>query len=112
MENSLDNISHGTETLQDVLGDFWKGFSVTLEKAEETVKGKKYKYADEETDIICEKCGATMVIKSGRFGKFLACPGYPECKNTKPIVEKSKAASKRVKIFFIPIGVLIIIYYK
>ena len=97
MENSLDNISHGTESMQDVLGNFWRDFSVTLEKAEETVKGKKYKYADEQTDIICEKCGATMVIKSGRYGDFAACPNYPSCKNTKKIDKNGNVVPEKEK---------------
>ncbi len=97
MEDSLDNISHGTETYQNVLQKFWGDFSVTLEKAEKTVNGKKYKYADEETDITCEKCGAKMVIKSGRFGDFAACPNYPACKNTKKIDKNGNVVPEKEK---------------
>ena len=60
-----------------------------MEQAEIDLKDTRLKVPDEETDIICELCGRNMVIKAGRFGKFLACPGYPECKNTKAIVEET-----------------------
>ena len=85
MEDNLDQIESGERALIDVLEKFYKDFSAEMEKAEETVKEKSYKLPVVETDIICEKCGSTMVIKSGRFGKFAACPKYPECKNTKPL---------------------------
>jgi len=55
------------------------------------MQGQKIKLKEDETDVICDKCGRNMVIKSSRFGKFLACPGYPECKNTKPLVVETKA---------------------
>jgi len=94
METSLDDIENGSKQLIDVLKDFYDGFEQEMEKAEETVKDKSYKLPVVETDITCEKCGRTMVIKSGRFGKFAACPGYPECKNTKPLDKDGNAITK------------------
>lgn len=94
METSLDEIESGDKILVDVLKDFYDGFEKELEKAEETVKDKSYKLPVIETDIVCDKCGRTMVVKSGRFGKFAACPGYPECKNTKPLDKDGNAITK------------------
>ncbi len=91
MEDNLDGIENGELTLEQVLSEFWADFSKELEQAEAQSKDVKYKYEDEQTDIICDKCGATMVIKSGRFGKFAACPNYPKCKNTKKIDRSGKA---------------------
>ena len=73
----------------NTLEKFYGGFSKTLERAEKNMDGTRIKVPDEETDVVCEKCGRKMVIKTGRFGKFLACPGYPECKNTKKIVKET-----------------------
>ena len=70
-----------------ILEEFYNDFKLVLEKASEI---DKIKIADEVTDVICEKCGRNMVIKSGRYGKFLACPGYPDCKNAKPITNEVK----------------------
>ena len=92
MENDLDNIGDGKLVWNNVVGDFYDGFSVTLKSAEEKLVGEKIKIPDEETDIVCELCGRNMVIKKGRFGKFLACPGYPECKNTKPIIQETQGS--------------------
>ena len=78
VEEDLDKIARGEETMTEVLGDFYGDFSKTLEKAQESIKDNKVKIPDEESDIICEKCGRKMVIKHGRFGTFAACPGYPE----------------------------------
>ncbi len=86
LEDDLDNIAEGTNEWKKVVGDFYGDFSVLLERAEDEIK--EIIIEDEVSDEICEKCGRNMVIKHGRFGKFLACPGYPECKNTKAIVEK------------------------
>ncbi|MEE1186161.1 MAG: type I DNA topoisomerase [Acutalibacteraceae bacterium] len=86
MESELDNIESGKLDWIKVIDDFYKKFEVTLEKAEEDMNGKRVKLPVEESDVVCELCGKKMIVKSGRFGKFLACPGYPECKNTKPIV--------------------------
>ncbi len=86
MEERLDKVAEGDNYWKDVVRDFYGDFHVVLEKAEEEIE--KIEIKEQETDVICEKCGKNMVVKHGRYGKFLACPGYPECKNTKPIVEK------------------------
>ncbi len=88
METRLDDVEEGKRNWKEVLGEFYQGFSQELTDAEEALEGTRLKVPDEETDEICEVCGRNMVVKVGRFGKFLACPGWPECKNTKPIVEK------------------------
>ena len=90
MEMDLDNINDGKIDWKEVIRSFYTGFAVTLKNAEEDTTGKKIKIPDEETDIVCENCGRKMVIKSGRFGKFLACPGFPEGKNTKKIVHETQ----------------------
>ena len=88
MENKLDDVEAGTRKWKDVLGEFYQGFQKELVDAEEALQGTRLKVPEEETEEVCEVCGRKMVIKTGRFGKFLACPGWPECKNTKPLVEK------------------------
>ena len=88
MENQLDAVEEGTRKYQDVLSDFYNGFRQEMKEAETALEGVRLKVPEEETDEICELCGRNMVIKVGRFGKFLACPGYPECKNAKPLVER------------------------
>ena len=99
MENSLDEIENGTKNMLDVLKDFYIGFEKDLATASETIDRENYKLPVVETDIECEKCGSKMVVKSGRFGKFAACPNYPACRNTKaldkdgnPITSEEKAA--------------------
>ena len=87
MENSLDQVELGNKNWRDTLGEFYTDFSATLEKAEKNMDGKRMKVPDEETDEVCEVCGKPMVIRIGRFGKFLACSGFPECTNTKKIVK-------------------------
>jgi DNA topoisomerase-1 len=87
MENQLDFVEEGKKNWRDILLEFYPQFEENLKKADATIE--EVKIPDEETDVVCEKCGRNMVIKSGRFGKFLACPGFPECKNTKPIVEEA-----------------------
>ncbi|MBO5453968.1 MAG: type I DNA topoisomerase [Clostridia bacterium] len=82
MEKQLDEIEEGREWTE-IVNEFYNPFKAHLAKAESTME--KVEIKDEETDIVCEKCGRNMVIKSGRFGKFLACPGFPECRNTKTI---------------------------
>ncbi|HEX2953623.1 MAG TPA: type I DNA topoisomerase, partial [Bacillota bacterium] len=89
MEEKLDQIEEGDEEWKKVLQDFYVQFSEELQKA--NVGLEKVKIADEESDVVCEQCGRKMVYKYGRFGKFLACPGYPECKNTKPIRKEVNA---------------------
>jgi len=85
MEQQLDDIESGSEKWQDVIDRFYKPFEKDLRKAEEAIS--KVELKDEVSDEICEKCGRNMVIKLGRFGKFLACPGFPECRNAKPILK-------------------------
>ena len=104
MEDELDSIAGGHTDLQTVLGNFYGDFRNELEKAEATVAKEEVEVPVEETDILCEKCGARMVIRQGRFGKFAACPNYPECKNTKPVdadgkpIEKTETAEKTGEI--------------
>lgn len=83
MEKQLDEIEEGKENWTKVLEEFYEPLKEDLQKAEQEME--KIEMKDEETDIPCEKCGRMMVIKQGRFGKFLACPGFPECRNTKTI---------------------------
>jgi len=86
LEDELDDIASGSTFWKEVVRDFYKDFHKELVIAEEEID--KIEIEDEVSNVICEKCGRNMVVKHGRFGKFLACPGYPECKNTKPIVDK------------------------
>ena len=88
MESQLDEIEEGKRQWKAVLGDFYQDFTKEMQEAEQSLEGVRLKVPEEETDEVCELCGRKMVIKMGRFGKFLACPGYPECKNTKPLVER------------------------
>ena len=88
MENRLDDVEEGKRKWKEVLADFYGGFSRELQEAETALEGVRLKVPEEVTEEICEICGKNMVIKMGRFGKFLACPGWPECTNTKPIVER------------------------
>ncbi len=89
MEENLDTVEHGDEEWVEVLENFYEDFDKTLKKAKEEMDGVKLKLKEDETDIVCEKCGRKMVVKVGRYGKFIACPGYPECKNVKKYVEKA-----------------------
>lgn len=86
LETQLDLIEAGDLIWQQVVGDFYQPFASSLEEAHANLE--KIEIKDEESDVICEKCGRNMVYKMGRFGRFLACPGYPECKNTKPILDE------------------------
>ncbi|MCD3194359.1 type I DNA topoisomerase [Clostridium botulinum C] len=86
MESKLDNIEEGKEKWKDVVDEFYSPLIECIEIAEKEIA--KITIEDKVTDVKCDKCGRNMVIKHGRFGDFLACPGYPECKNTKPIVEE------------------------
>lgn len=85
MEGELDNIEDGKMQWVEVLNDFYPPFKKNLDEAGQRIA--KIKIKDEESDVICEKCGRRMVYKLSKFGRFLACPGYPECKNTKAIRE-------------------------
>ena len=86
IETRLDEIERGEETMLDVLREFWGDFEGQLKCAEEKLSGASIEVPVEETDITCEKCGSKMVIKNGRYGKFVACPNYPRCRNTKPFI--------------------------
>ncbi len=90
MEEQLDNIENGGADMVSILSEFYIPFEKNLEKAMNESEKNKIEIAPEQTDIICEKCGARMVVKNGRFGKFAACPNYPECKNTKPLNKDGK----------------------
>ena len=91
MEDDLDGIENGNTEMEKVLADFWRGFEKELNEANEKMQARELEIPVEETDIICDKCGSRMVIKNGRYGKFAACPNYPQCRNTKPLnAEKSK----------------------
>lgn len=95
MESDLDEIDEGKKNYIEMIRLYYNDFEEPLEKAKAEMQGVKIKLKEEETDVVCEKCGRNMVIKVGRFGKFLACPGYPECKNTKPLVYKTSAKCPR-----------------
>ncbi len=88
MEDRLDQVESGSQNWQALLAEFYEGFHQELADAEAALEGTRIKVPDEVSEEICEVCGRNMVVKIGRFGKFLACPGFPDCKNTKPIVEK------------------------
>ncbi|MBQ3146917.1 MAG: type I DNA topoisomerase [Oscillospiraceae bacterium] len=88
METSLDDVEAGKRNWKAVLADFYTGFQQELTDAEAALEGTRLKVPEEESEEVCEACGRKMVVKVGRFGKFLACPGWPECKTTKPIVER------------------------
>ena len=90
METSLDDVEAGELDYIAMLHEFYDEFESTLAKAKESMTGVKIQLEEDITDIPCDKCGRMMVIKTGRFGKFLACPGYPECKSTKPYVEHTE----------------------
>ncbi len=87
MEKRLDDVEMGKEEWKQIIRDFYPDFKKSVENAAE--KLEKIEIKDEETDIVCEKCGRNMVIKYGRYGKFLACPGFPECQNAKPYFEEA-----------------------
>ncbi|MBQ6935247.1 MAG: topoisomerase DNA-binding C4 zinc finger domain-containing protein, partial [Clostridia bacterium] len=91
MEAKLDEIDNGECNYVEMLREFYDDLEETLAKAKDEMQGQKIQLQEDITDIKCEKCGRNMVVKCGRFGKFLACPGYPECKTTKPLVEETTA---------------------
>ena len=86
MEENLDEVEEGKKYWKDLLRQFYSGFKAELDQAEKDLDGERIKVPDELSDEVCDVCGKQMVIKSGRFGRFLACPGYPECTFTKPLV--------------------------
>ena len=87
MEQKLDDVEEGTKKWVELMKEFYEPFAKTLKEAESKIES--IDIPDEVTDVICEKCGRNMVIKTGRYGKFLACPGFPECRNAKPILEEA-----------------------
>jgi len=89
MERNLDDVELGNADWVKTLDVYYSDFAETLKKAEKNMEGKRVKVPAEETDVVCDLCGRKMVIKTGRFGKFLACPGFPECRNTKKIVQET-----------------------
>ena len=86
MERKLDYIEEGSEEWKEVVGEFFAPLKIAIDKAEKEIS--KVVIEDKVSDVPCDKCGRMMVIKRGRYGAFLACPGYPECHNAKPIVEE------------------------
>ncbi len=112
MESDLDAVEEGKNDWVDTLEKFYDGFSKTLEKVKEEMKDVKIQLEEDKTDLVCELCGKPMVVKYGRYGKFIGCSGYPECKNIKKIVNETGAKcpkcggnvifrkSKRGRIFY------------
>ncbi|MBQ8583157.1 MAG: type I DNA topoisomerase [Clostridia bacterium] len=90
MESKLDSIEHGENTAVGVLGEFYGKFKDDVERALSSENKAEFSVPQEESDVVCERCGRKMVYKNGRYGKFLACPGYPDCKNTKAIDKSGK----------------------
>ena len=86
MEEALDSVEKGNDDWKNILAGFYSEFKGSLEAAESALEGSRIKVPDELSDEICDVCGRQLVVKSGRFGRFLACPGYPECSFTKPLV--------------------------
>ncbi len=89
MEDKIEDVADGTKEWKGLIREFYEPFKKTLKEAEEKIGNIEIK--DEVSDVVCEKCGKMMVYKQGRFGKFLACPGFPECRNTKAIVDEIDA---------------------
>ena len=86
MEKELDSVEEGTTPWKGVLRDFYGDFEEHLKKAEQDLEGVRIKVPDEVSEEVCPECGRNLVVKSGRFGRFLACPGYPDCSFTMPLV--------------------------
>ena len=89
MERELDKVEEGKTEWVGMMHEFYDDFTEMLQTAEKNMEGTKMKIPDEETDIICEQCGRKMVVRHGKYGKFLACPGFPECKNTKTLQQET-----------------------
>ena len=87
MEEDLDKVEKGELPWKKIIADFYGGFESSLHAAEQALEGKRIKVPEVETEEVCEQCGRNLVVRSGRFGKFLACPGFPECSFTKPLPE-------------------------
>ena len=95
MEDKLDSIENGKITTNEILTEFYDGFSRSLDRAYKDTEGKVIEIPAEVSDVVCEKCGAQMVYKNGRFGKFLACPNYPACRNTKAVDKNGNVVEKK-----------------
>ncbi len=96
MESKLDSIENGENTLQTVIADFYEDFERAMKSAESSIAASERLIpANEESDVVCEKCGAKMIYKSGRFGRFLACSSYPNCKNTKTLDKNGNVVEPR-----------------
>ncbi len=96
METSLDGVEKGDNDMETILQKFWDDFSAMLNVASGTLDKATTEIPVEETDMVCEKCGSRMVVKSGKFGKFAACPNYPKCKNTKPLTQPAEQVAAPV----------------
>ena len=97
MESRLDAVENGEQTMEALLDGFYGDFAKSLDVAMANVSKETVEVPVEETDIICDKCGAKMIVKNGRYGKFAACPNYPTCKNTKPL-EAPAAPAKKIEV--------------
>lgn len=97
MEEDLDKIEAGSSEYIDVLNEFYRHFSIQLDEAEKTLGSEKVEIPKVETGIVCEKCGAVMIEKTGRYGKFAACPNYPKCRNTKRLDGKTEKEEETEK---------------
>ena len=95
MEKELDEVEEGKTEWVGMMHHFYDDFTEMLQSAEKNMEGTKMKIPDEETDILCELCGRKMVVRHGKYGKFLACPGFPECKNTKTLQQETPGSCPR-----------------
>ena len=95
MEKELDEVEEGKTEWVGMMHHFYDDFTEMLQSAEKNMEGTKMKIPDEETDIVCELCGRKMVVRHGKYGKFLACPGFPECKNTKTLQQETPGSCPR-----------------
>ena len=95
MERELDEVEEGKTEWVGMMHHFYDDFTEMLQSAEKNMEGTKMKIPDEETDIVCELCGRKMVVRHGKYGKFLACPGFPECKNTKTLQQETPGSCPR-----------------
>lgn len=95
MEKELDEVEEGKTEWVGMMHHFYDDFTEMLQSAEKNMEGTRMKIPDEETDIVCELCGRKMVVRHGKYGKFLACPGFPECKNTKTLQQETPGSCPR-----------------